>query len=804
MSVVIIGGVAGGATAAARLTRIKRDLKVFLVERSTDVSFAACGLPYHIGGEIKDRSRLSLQTPQSLERTLGIKVLTSTLATKIDRKQKVVEVLSQGQSTKLPYDKLILSTGAAPIVPPLPGINDPRILTLRTLQDMDKINDVIASPRCTRVAVVGSGFIGLEVAEQLVHRGKKVTLIEKLPTVLPQADEEVSRMLHPTLLENGVELLVNDGLSSFASSDLSPDLFVKLSSGKSIPTDLVILAIGVRPETQLAKEASLDMNSRDYIVVNSYMQTSDPSIYAVGDSIETADLVFPHLRATVALGNIANMQARIAADHLALGKTIPYKGSLGTAIVRVFDKVLAITGWNEKRLKAANINYESVIITDNQHAGYYPGALPITLKLLFDPVSGRIFGAQAIGIEGVDKRIDVIATAIQGGLTVEDLSLSQLCYSPPFGSARDVVTTAALSARNVLEKHLYVDHKLVGGTRKIIDVRVPTVAALHPVSDAINVPLIDIPKELKNWDKSVPLMTVCNLGKTSYFASRILQQEGFNVTSLTGGLIVHQDRSNTHLPPKAEAPKEPVSPRANFEVVHLDCSGLSCPGPLIKLKDAAKDLKDNQILEVVATDPGFLADLQAYAKSNGFNIDKLEKKKGVIVGQLTKQLNVTETGTPQRKGATIVVFSGDLDKVLAAFVIANGAAAMGGNVTMFFTFWGLSVLKDPTKTSKTAKSLVEKGMGLMNPSGFDHLQLSNMKFLGLGTKMMKDEMSKKHLPNIQELFEGAKKQGVRMVACTMSMSAMGVHEDELYDGVQLGGVADFLGDAEQTGTNLFI
>ena len=844
--IVIVGGVAGGATAAARMSRLTKNYDVTIVERSPDVSFANCGLPYYIGREIIDRSRLALQTPQSLSQQLGVNVKTNSEVVSIDRNSKAVAVrdLKNDEQYKLDYDYLILSPGASPLRPNIGGINHPRVLTLRNLQDMDKIDHIVSDRECKEVVVIGAGFIGLEMVEQLQRIGKKVHLVEKAPAVLPQADKEMSEFLHTPLIENGVKLHLSDGLSSFER--LSDDrVRVFLESGAVIDADMAVLCIGVRPESSLAVKANIDVNKQGYISVNEFMQTNDPHIYAVGDVIETADLVFPERKTTVALGNIANMQARIAADHIVLGKGVPYRGSLGTSIVRAFDNVLALTGWNEKRLKAANIPYATTTISGYDHASYYPNALPITMKILFDPVTGRIYGAQAYGIEGVDKRIDVIATAITGGLTVEDLSLTQLTYSPPFGSARDVANIAGLAARNVrdgLVNPTYDFENPHNPNKKVqlLDVRPRESAALSPVPNSINIPYKELNNvDLKLFDKDTEYQTICLWGKTAYFSSRILQNAGLKSTTLIGGLALHakpKAKVDNTPPPSAPTPTPTPSPVQQTAtktepttIVNVDCSGLSCPGPLLKLKESIATLPPNAVLEVTATDPGFKADVKAFADSNNLILKDLTMKKGIIRASLQKgghvnpqqhstTLNETVSCTSSgcttssntavsnsqvRKGATIVCFSEEFDKALAAFIIANGAAAMGGKATIFFTFWGLNILRDPSRSAKQPKNIVDSIVGKVLP-GKDHLPISHYNFGGVGAEMMKAVMKSKHLPNLPELIASAKAQNIRLVACTMSMEALGITADELMDGVEFGGVADYLADAEKTGTNLFI
>lgn len=826
--VVIIGGVAGGATAAARLKRLSKAVDVTLVERGPDVSFANCGLPYYIGREIQDRSRLLLQTPEGLSTALGVEVLTKTTATTVDTKKKIVTTIdatSGAASRTLEYDTLILSPGASPLRPAaIPGIGDARIATLRNMQDMDKIDAAVRQPNVKKITVIGAGFIGLEVVEQL-HRigGKEVTLVEKFPAVLPQVDTEIAEFLHGPMAEAGVRLMLDHQVMSFAPNSrgaLDVRVASKCGTETALDSDYVVLAIGVRPDSSLAKDAGIKCAGTGHIVVDEFMRTSASDVYAVGDAVETQDLVFPEKRAAVALGNIANMQARIAADHICLSGSpqskaaIPYRGSLGTSIVRVFDHVVAVTGWNAKRLEAAGIPFQTATVTADNHAGYYPGALPITLKVFFDPNTGRIFGGQGYGIDGVDKRVDVIATAITGGLTVDDLSLTQLCYSPPFGSARDVANLAGLAARNIRSGFVKT---LNGGMtpantqgKTVVDVRPAEAAALHPIPGAVNIPSAELPSKFPTMDKSKSYVTVCALGKTSYFAARKFALAGFsNTESLSGGLRVwDKPKPGPAIPQAAATASCTVTCAAPKAVVNLDCTGLSCPGPLLKLKQEIDKLGKDCQLCVTATDPGFAADVKAFASSRGITCDSVTLNKGIITAKLTNTAvcgaaTGPSSATGARKGATIVVFSQDMDKVLASFVIANGAAAMGGEVTMFFTFWGLNALRNPRK-SGSGKSLVEFAFGKMMPKGMGKLQLSNYNMGGMGAILMKREMRVKKLPNLPLLLQQAKEQKIRLVACTMSMDAMGIKAEELIDGVEYGGVAEYLAAAEKTGTNLFI
>ena len=538
---VIIGGVAAGASAAARARRLSESAAITLVERGPDVSFANCGLPYFIGGEIKSRDALAVQTPATLKAMLNLDVRTSSEAVAIDRAGKRVQLraLASGTTEWLPYDKLVLAPGAVPLRPTLPGIDDARIFTLRSLQDMDRVKAAAVAAR--RITVIGAGFIGLEMAEQFIHLGKQVTLVELVDQILPPLDRNMTMLMTDELRRRGVELVLGDGIEAFECAD---QLACCLKSKRRLEADLVVLAIGVRPATQLARDAG--------IRVNGFMQTSDPAIYAAGDAIETTDFVTGD-PAAVPLGGPANRQGRLAADHIFHpAETKPYTGALGTAIVRAFDVAAGLTGWSEKRLLAAKRPYRTVTVSDNHHASYFPGAKAILLKLLWEPGSGRVLGAQATGFAGVDKRLDVIATAIMGGLTIDDLAQLELAYAPPFGAAKDIVNLAGFTACNIREGLLTaVDALPSDPAVQILDVRPPPLVQAHPLNRAgsLNIPLAQLRSRLGELDRNRPVITVCALGKTAYFAARILAQNGFQVSALTGGIRAHFDpRSPAKLP----------------------------------------------------------------------------------------------------------------------------------------------------------------------------------------------------------------------------------------------------------------
>ena len=807
--IVIVGGVAGGASAAARLRRLDEHASITLIERGSDVSFANCGLPYHIGGEIEDRSKLSLQTPETLKAQLAIDVQARTEAISIDRNAKTLRIrrLDTGTEEDIAYDKLILSPGASALKPPLEGIDLPGIYTLRNLQDMDRIKAATESAKS--VLVIGAGFIGLEMAEQLIQLEKEVTLIELIEQVLPQMDPEMVRAVEQELMDNGVNLLLGDGISGFSPGE-GTALNAKLKSGKTLSADMVILSIGVRPESQLAKDAGLELGARGHIKANAHMQTSDPDIYAVGDASETIDPILGGPTA-IALGGPANRQGRTAADHIILGdQAKPYPGSIGTSIVRVFDVAAGVTGHSEKRLQQMEIEYEKTIVTDFNHASYFPGATHLTVKLLWEKSTGRILGGQANGIEGVDKRLDVLATAIKGRLTVDELEHLELAYAPPFGAAKDPLNTAGFSANNIRSGKLRPIYTLAEaeGTQ-LVDTRPAEMAKLKPIPGAVNIPYPELRSRIHELDTAKPVTTICALGKMSYFAARILSQHGFEVQAHVGGWKTEQRPQ----PPTSKettmndtTQSQDKAPAPVGETIQLDCTGMACPGPILRVKEAAAMLAAGQVLEVRASDAGFKNDLPAFCKANGYECLSVEKDKGIVTGRLSRDAACPVAATPAStaKGATIVVFSGELDKAMAAYVIANGAVAMGGKATLFFTFWGLNVLRKDPAPKVGNKSFMDKMFGWMLPRGANKLPLSQMHMGGLGTWMMKDRMAGKKLPNLPGLMEEARKSGIRLVACTMSMEAMGIREEELIDGVELGGVAEYLGAASETHANLFI
>lgn len=537
-NIIVIGGVAAGASFAARARRLSESAKITIIEKGPDVSFANCGLPYYIGGEIKDRNLLSVQTPRSLQMMLNLEVRTETEAIQIDRQNKRVLIKNAQKEEWLSYDKLMLAPGARPRIPDISGIDDPRIFTLRNLQDMDKI--VAASNPNSKAVVIGAGFIGLEMAEQLYKKGLHVAIVQMTPHVLPILDGKLSAMLDQELQENHIALHLSTEVSRFEKGE---KLLCHLKNGQTLDADIVILSVGIIPETKLAKDAGLTLGKHGHIVVNDFMQTSDPDIYAAGDAVETKDRL---TRSEIAapLGGPANRQGRVAADHLFLGeKARPYPGTLGTAIVRVFDIVAGLTGLAENQLQSMGIHYETVTVRDNHHAGYYPGAKPLTLKIFWNKENGQVLGAQAIGEQGVDKRLDVLSVAMTAKMTIEDLCHFELAYSPPFGSAKDVINIAGFAATNMEDGLLEIVEDLPKDAKdvQLLDVRGTKLSQADPVMGAVNIPFGRLRENLDQLDKNKPVIAFCMVGKTSYFASRVLAQNGFKVKSLAGGRTVNKD-----------------------------------------------------------------------------------------------------------------------------------------------------------------------------------------------------------------------------------------------------------------------
>jgi NADPH-dependent 2,4-dienoyl-CoA reductase/sulfur reductase-like enzyme/peroxiredoxin family protein/TusA-related sulfurtransferase/rhodanese-related sulfurtransferase len=818
--IVIVGGVAGGASCAARLRRLDEKAEIILLERGEYISYANCGLPYHVGDVIKARRSLLLQTPEAMRAKFRVDVRVQNEVLSIDRANKTVQVkrIATGETYTESYDTLVLSTGSSPLRPPIPGIESAHIQTLWTVPDTDRIRSIIANQGVKSAAVIGGGFIGLEMAENLKHAGLEVSIIEMLDQVMAPIDFEMAQLLHENIDQNGVELILGDGVASFQDTQTGVDITLK--SGKVVSTELVILSIGVRPNGQLAKDAGLEMNARGGVVVNDHMLTSDPDIYAVGDMIEVENFVTKE-PTMIPLAGPANKQGRIAADNIAGGNDA-YRGTQGTAIAKVFDMTAASTGENEKTLIKRGLvkgkDYESIIITQNSHAGYYPGAVPLTLKMLFSMDGRKIFGAQIVGRDGVDKRIDTLAAAMRLGAGVSDLKELEFAYAPPYSSAKDPVNMAGFVAENVLNKLVrFSTWDAVENDKDavLLDVREDAELLAFSLPNTKHIPLGQLRSRLGELDRDKTIITFCSIGVRSYNAARTLMLNGFsNVLLYPAGTRFYQSthyEKEEHMPYTQNAP---VSDSGHSDTrdlpvasMRLDCSGMQCPGPIMKVFETMKGMKDGEVMEVSASDPGFARDIVAWARRTGNTLLSNEHRGNDYVALVKKGRGGSAPAAPAMQptgdGKTIIVFSGDLDKVLASFIIANGAAAMGRPVTMFFTFWGLNVLRKGQK-QKVDKTFIEKMFGAMMPRGTGKLKLSKMNMGGMGTAMMKKIMKDKNVDSLETLIKKAMSVGVKVVACTMSMDVMGIKEEELIEGVELGGVGAYLGDAEESNVNLFI
>lgn len=560
MKVIIVGGVAGGASCAARLRRLDEKAEILMVERGPYVSYANCGLPYHVGGVIEEESSLLVATEQMFRGMFAIDVRTNCEVVGISPKEKTVELKyhTTGQVATETYDKLVLSPGAAPIRPPLPGIDLPGIFSVRTVPDAramrqwldrDKadcsgINNytgfqVVTKPK--RAVVVGGGFIGLEMVENLIHRGLEVTLIEKLSQVMPPLDPEMARLVERYMGKHGVKVVLGDGVAGFEKSS-NGSLEVLTDSGKKHPADIVILAIGVRPETALAKMAGIEIGQRGGIRVDEQMRTSDPDIYAVGDAVEVKDFVTGQWT-LIPLAGPANRQGRIAADVIA-GHDSRYRGTQGTSICQIFEAAIAQTGASEKLLnQLGHTDFEKTYLYVNSHAGYYPGAKMLAIKVLFRKSDGRLLGAQVLGEDGVPKRIDSFAMAIQMGATIYDLEESELCYAPPYGSAKDPVNFAGMVAANILRGDMPVGHWNSMDNAFLLDVRNPQELAVESVSGAVNIPLPQLRSRLAELPRDREICIICRSGGRAYFATRILLQNGFKARNISGGMLSRSHRA---------------------------------------------------------------------------------------------------------------------------------------------------------------------------------------------------------------------------------------------------------------------
>jgi len=823
--IVIIGGVAGGATTAARLRRLDEFSEIILFEKGEYISFANCGLPYHIGGVIPSRDALVVQTPQDTISKFNIDVRIQSEVIDLNTKDKkiVIKDLKTNKTYEESYDKAIISTGAQPIMPPIEGIKDAKnLFKLRNIPDMDEIIEFIDESKPKKAVVIGGGFIGVEMMENLVHKGLDVTLVEMAPQVMGMFDYEMAQIIHQHIVENHVGLVLNDGVKAFQQNGKK----ILLSSGARLDADLIIFAIGVRPDNMVAKKGGLKLTKRGSIDVNENLQTSDPDVYAIGDVIDVKNLATKQVM-NAALAGPANKQGRFVANHI-YGISDSYQGTLATSAAKIFDLTVGSVGANQRTLKQLGMPFKSIHIHPMNHASYYPGSTSISLKVLYHPETLEIYGAQAIGGEGVDKRIDVLSTAIYAKLKVTDLKHLDLAYAPPFSSAKDPVNMVGFVAENI--KNGLVDtiswqdmQELASKGAYLLDIRETPEYILDHLPGSFNIPLTELRSRISEIPRDQEIYVYCAVGIRGYAAARILKQHGFNVKNLDGGYksysCVFDQEGNEicftltddfGMPVIDKKEAEKAIPIIDTKTISLtvDACGLQCPGPIVQVYKNMEQLKDGDILEVKATDPGFKKDIASWSSKTGNTLLNINEDAGVISahiqkGQQQKQkqgYEVKET----KDGTTIVVFSQDLDKAIAAFIIASGAASMGKKVSLFFTFWGLNILRKPKKVRRLKKTLIEKMFGKMMPRGSKKLPISNMNMMGMGPKMIKHIMKKKNVDSLQVLMKNAIDMDVKIIACAMSMDIMGIKKEELIEGIEVAGVATYLGDTQDANHNLFI
>ncbi len=830
--VVIVGGVAGGASTAARLRRNDETVQIVMFEKGEYISFANCGLPYYIGETIQNRADLLVQTPEAMKARFNIDVRVKSEVLSINKEAKTIQVIDHatGQKYDETYDVLVLSPGSVPLKPPIPGIDSPNIFSLWNIPDTDAIKGYVDNLKPRRAAVIGGGFIGLEMAENLYERGIDVTLVEMADQVMAPIDYEMATQVHNHMRQKGVQLYLKDGVKSF---DYGHGVTtIELQSGKKIEVDMVILSIGIRPQSELAKAGGLNVNERGGIVVDEYLKTSDPNIYAIGDAIEVVDFM-GGFKTMIPLAAPANKQGRICANNIC-GDQETYDGTQGTSIAKVFDLTVASTGLSEKTLKrlgkAMGTDYQVSIIHAKSHAGYYPGAIPMAIKLIFEPVTGKVLGSQIVGYDGVDKRIDVIATALRFGATVKNLMDLELAYAPPYSSAKDPVNMVAFTAENIMKGKTGVAHYFevptIDKTKTIlVDVRDAIEREMGFIEGSVNIPLNDLRVRMGELDPTKEIILYCAIGLRGYIGARMLKQHGYgNVRNLSGGYTTYshvfcgseneEDGSNDkgsccQIPAENFEDSGDVvdrSLKATGNVVKVNACGLQCPGPIMQVHKALEVMENGDVLEITATDPGFATDIKMWCKKTGHTLlasGKADKNfyANIMKGTVEQKLQQTIHSIPNNK--TMVVFSDDLDKAIASLIIANGAVSMGRKVTMFYTFWGLNIIKKHEKVN-APKDLMAKMFSMMLPRGTKKLKLSQMNMMGMGPLMIRKLMRDKNVDSLETLLDMALKNGVNMIACNMSMDLMGVHESELIEGVSMGGVATYLGEAEDADVNLFI
>ncbi|MDX9801648.1 MAG: FAD-dependent oxidoreductase [Spirochaetia bacterium] len=822
MRYIMIGGVAGGAAAAARLRRNAEKDDVVIYERGEFISYANCGLPYYLGEVIKERESLFVESPKSFKETLNIEVNVLHEVLSIDRENRILKIkdLKTGELKEDRYDKLVLSPGAEPFIPPIPGADNENIFSVRGVPDIDRIKKYTDESKPSTALIVGGGFIGVEIAENLAERGIKTSVVELLGQVMTTVDFEMASIVHEHLKLKGIGLFLNEGIKKIEKNGSS--MKAHLNCGTTIDADMIIFSAGIKPEITLAVNAGL-VTGRG-IRVNEYMQTSDPDIYAVGDAVETISPISGKY-VVVPLAGPAGKQARIAADNIAYNAGIKYKGAIGTAVAKVFDLTVASTGYSEKALKRDGLEYKTVITHGFSHAGYYPGAMPLTLKLIFSP-QGKLYGGQVIGYEGADKRIEMIASVLRFGGTVNDLTELEHGYAPPYSASKDPVNILGFTAENLLLGR--TDHITWADLKEkidkkddsifLLDVRTWDETELSGIEGALHIPKEEIRSRLNEIPKDKKIIVLCMVGLRSYLVERVLKQNGYDAAILSGGLKVYlsasSEQDNRSETLKAcridgDMKMEVNNILHNVKTIELDACGLQCPGPIMKLKKEIDKLAAGERIIEKASDPGFEKDIKSWCNMTGNKLISTSSEKGIITAVVEKSGGTApsrDQGFIVNSGAqdvTLISFSDDMDKALASLVIANGALSAGKKVTIFYTFWGLNIIKKMKKPA-VRKSLIGKMFSVMLPSSSAKLKLSKMNMGGMGSAMMRMIMKNQKIDTLNTMLENAVGSGIRIIACQMSMDVMGIKREELIDAAEIGGVANYLESASDARINLFI
>ena len=822
MKIVVVGGVALGASFATRMRRLSEEHEITIYEKTGFISYANCGLPYNLSGKIA-RDKLELADAKKMKTDFDIDVQVNSEVTSIDTKKKTITVkdTKTGKVKTVSYDKLILGPGTSALILPIPGMDkEEAVFTLKNLDDLDKVTEYIEKHSPKDAVVFGAGFIGLEVAESLIEAGWNVSVIDIASTVV-KLDKDVSTIVENELTDNGVNLY----MEAFTDKIDTKTKNVVLKDGRKIKYDIIFATAGIKPNTDFIKDAGIKVDNRGIVMTDEHMQTSDKDVYAGGDIVYTThEITEKRVYSPLAWG--ANRQARVIANHIA-GIDDKQPKTLNTAIIKIFRKPVAQTGLNEFGAKMEGYTFGTSFIEANDHAGYYPGALKVVLKLVYDKKTLRVLGAQSVGVSS-DKKIDVIATVIKSKGTIYDLADLNLTYSPPFGSAKDVLNVSAFVAINAIERNI----PCVGVTdvpkgALHVDVRPETIFEMSNVKGSINIDKTDLRTTDKlPKDKSTPIYLLCNTGHESYNAWGIVVGLGYkNVFNIKGGFHLHSAiekaanyEAGTSVNRKAKKVENKtvnastVAPKAmaKGESFDVDCSGLACPGPILKVSEKLKEIKDGDIVNVKASDFGFEEDIKVWSKKNGHTILSVDSSDTEVNAVIQKGSNVNKDTAAMasallqgRKKATIVLFSGEYDKMLAAMIISQAAASLGTEVTIFATFWGLNALRvKPAKRIK--KKFMERMFGRMMPRGAAKLPLSRMNMGGMGQKMIKSIMKKHNVTSPEVMLQQTIDMGVSIIACTMSMDLLGIDKKELVTGIKYAGAAAYVSESDDSNLTLFI